>query len=167
MRYYLSLLLLIVLYISSSSTCQGRSLPSQFSNFCSPNNSVRDACYVGLKHPICFLFTSLSLFPYIYLIILIYRVLTLLFTSQKTVDYHSSIFQSKAWVSLSHLYVTSFNLFEKNIHLVIRSGKLQIHLTYLALFSKFELQYIKQFSPFDEKPATGFFLGSLRRILFT
>ena len=110
MRYYLSLLLLIVLYISSSTTCQGRSLASQSSNFCSPNNSVRDACYAGLKHPICFFFTSLSLFPFIYLIILLYRMLTLLFTSQKTVDYHSSIFQSKAWVSLSHLYVTSFNL---------------------------------------------------------
>ena len=79
-------------------------------NFCSPNNSVRDACYAGLKHPSCFFFTSLSLFPFIYLIILTYRVLTLLFTCQKTVDYHSSIFQSKAWVSLSHLYVTSFNL---------------------------------------------------------
>ena len=46
---------------------------------------------------------------------------------------------------------------EKNINLVIRSGKLHIHLTYLALFSKFELQYIKKFSPFDKKPATGFF----------
>lgn len=79
-------------------------------NFCSPNNFVRDACYAGLKHPICFFFTSLSLFPFICLIILTYRVLTLLFTSQKTVDYHSSIFQSKGWVSLSHLYVTSFNL---------------------------------------------------------
>ena len=44
----------------------------------------------------------------------------------------------------------------KNIHLVIGSGKLQIHLTYLALFSKFELQYIEQFLPFDEKQATGF-----------
>ena len=32
-------------------------------NFCSPNNFVRDACYAGLKHPICFFFHFSFSFP--------------------------------------------------------------------------------------------------------
>ena len=82
-------------------------------------------------------------------------MLTLLFTSQKTVDYHSSIFQSMAWVSLSHLYVTYVSWEKYSSGNSLRKASDSPY--FLALFSNFELQYIKQFSPFDEKPWTGFF----------